>query len=101
MGRGGSGQGPALMHRPSPQDPTLVSGSLRMNLDLLQEHGDDAIWAALETVQLKAFVASLPGQLQYECAEHGDDLRYNAPLRRWVEARTAGMSLRHCRGPQD
>ncbi|XP_005391138.1 PREDICTED: multidrug resistance-associated protein 6 [Chinchilla lanigera] len=57
-----------------PQDPILVPGSLRMNLDLRQEHSDDALWAALETVQLKDFVASLPGQLQYECAEHGDNL---------------------------
>ncbi|XP_029417847.1 multidrug resistance-associated protein 6 isoform X2 [Nannospalax galili] len=57
-----------------PQDPVLFPGSLQMNLDLLQEHTDETIWAALETVQLKAFVASLPGQLQYECAGQGDDL---------------------------
>lgn len=50
-----------------------------MNLDLLQEHTDEDIWAALETVQLKAFVVSLPGQLQYECAGQGDDLRYGCP----------------------
>ncbi|XP_076790552.1 ATP-binding cassette sub-family C member 6 isoform X5 [Arvicanthis niloticus] len=54
--------------------PPLPPGSLRMNLDLLQEHTDEGIWAALETVQLKAFVTSLPGQLQYECAGQGDDL---------------------------
>ncbi|KAL1768993.1 multidrug resistance-associated protein 6 [Sigmodon hispidus] len=57
-----------------PQDPVLFPGSVRMNLDLLQERTDEDIWAALETVQLKAFVASLPGQLQYECAGQGDDL---------------------------
>ncbi|XP_077843272.1 ATP-binding cassette sub-family C member 6 isoform X5 [Macaca mulatta] len=57
-----------------PQDPILFPGSLRMNLDLLQEHSDEAIWAALETVQLKALVASLPGQLQYKCADQGEDL---------------------------
>uniref|UniRef100_A0A8C0X946 Multidrug resistance-associated protein 6 n=1 Tax=Castor canadensis TaxID=51338 RepID=A0A8C0X946_CASCN len=57
-----------------PQDPILLPGSLRMNLDLLQEHTDEAIWAALETVQFRTFVSSLPGQLQYECADHGDDL---------------------------
>lgn len=57
-----------------PQDPVLFPGSLRMNLDLLQEHTDEDIWAALETVQLKAFVVSLPGHLQYECAGQGDDL---------------------------
>ncbi|XP_009007407.4 ATP-binding cassette sub-family C member 6 isoform X2 [Callithrix jacchus] len=57
-----------------PQDPVLFPGSLRMNLDLLEEHSDEAIWAALETVQLKALVASLPGQLQYKCADRGEDL---------------------------
>uniref|UniRef100_A0A8C8ZH12 ATP binding cassette subfamily C member 6 n=1 Tax=Prolemur simus TaxID=1328070 RepID=A0A8C8ZH12_PROSS len=57
-----------------PQDPILFPGSLRMNLDLLQEHTDEALWAALETVQLQALVASLPGQLQYECGEQGEDL---------------------------
>ncbi|XP_006892780.1 PREDICTED: multidrug resistance-associated protein 6 [Elephantulus edwardii] len=57
-----------------PQDPILFPGSLRMNLDLLQEHTDEAIWGALETVQLKAVVASLPGQLQYECSDQGDNL---------------------------
>ncbi|XP_036164273.1 multidrug resistance-associated protein 6 isoform X4 [Myotis myotis] len=56
------------------QDPILFPGSLRRNLDMLQEHTDEAIWQALETVQLRALVASLPGQLQYECADQGDDL---------------------------
>ncbi|KAK2504236.1 hypothetical protein MC885_021604 [Smutsia gigantea] len=57
-----------------PQDPILFPGSLRMNLDMLHEHTDEAIWAALETVQLRALVASLPGQLHYECASQGDEL---------------------------
>ncbi|KAM5199046.1 ATP-binding cassette sub-family C member 6 isoform 2-T2 [Hipposideros larvatus] len=57
-----------------PQDPILFPGSLRMNLDMLHEHTDEAIWAALETVQLRALVAGLPGQLQYECTDQGDDL---------------------------
>ncbi|XP_076790556.1 ATP-binding cassette sub-family C member 6 isoform X6 [Arvicanthis niloticus] len=64
---GGRGARAGLHSRPQ-------GGSLRMNLDLLQEHTDEGIWAALETVQLKAFVTSLPGQLQYECAGQGDDL---------------------------
>uniref|UniRef100_A0A8C5XQM1 ATP-binding cassette sub-family C member 6 n=1 Tax=Microcebus murinus TaxID=30608 RepID=A0A8C5XQM1_MICMU len=57
-----------------PQDPILFPGSLRMNLDLLEEHTDEAIWAALETVQLNTLVAGLPGQLQYECGDQGEDL---------------------------
>lgn len=46
-----------------------------MNLDMLHEHTDEDIWVALETVQLRALVAGLPGQLQYECTDQGDDLR--------------------------
>lgn len=46
-----------------------------MNLDMLQEHPDQAVWEALDTVQLRALVASLPGQLQYECADQGCNLR--------------------------
>ncbi|XP_016012515.2 multidrug resistance-associated protein 6 isoform X2 [Rousettus aegyptiacus] len=57
-----------------PQDPILFPGSLRMNLDMLHEHTDEDIWVALETVQLRALVAGLPGQLQYECTDQGDDL---------------------------
>ncbi|XP_054992088.1 LOW QUALITY PROTEIN: ATP-binding cassette sub-family C member 6 [Sorex araneus] len=57
-----------------PQDPILFPGSLRMNLDMRQEHSDEAIWAALDTVQLRGLVASLPGQLLYECADQGSDL---------------------------
>ncbi|CAK7304477.1 ATP-binding cassette sub-family C member 6 [Vulpes lagopus] len=57
-----------------PQDPTLFPGSLRMNLDMLDEHTDEAIWEALEMVQLRPLVASLPGQLQYECTDQGSDL---------------------------
>ncbi|KAI4559493.1 hypothetical protein MJG53_018019 [Ovis ammon polii x Ovis aries] len=57
-----------------PQDPTLFPGSLRMNLDMLHEHTDEAIWEVLETVQLRATVASLPGQLHYECTDQGNNL---------------------------
>uniref|UniRef100_A0A8C5ZFV6 Multidrug resistance-associated protein 6-like n=1 Tax=Marmota marmota marmota TaxID=9994 RepID=A0A8C5ZFV6_MARMA len=71
---GGRGRAPADRRPALGQDPVLFPGSLRMNLDLRQEHMDEAIWAALETVQLRAFVASLPGQLQYQCAHQGDNL---------------------------
>lgn len=81
---------PVLTRHPSRQDPVLFPGSLRMNLDLLQEHTDEGIWAALETVQLKAFVTSLPGQLQYECAGQGDDLRYGHPPMAGPEGRGQG-----------
>ncbi|XP_044289685.1 ATP-binding cassette sub-family C member 6-like isoform X2 [Varanus komodoensis] len=54
-----------------PQDPVLFSGSLRMNLDPLDEHSDDDIWTALELTRLKSFVQDLPNQLACECSEGG------------------------------
>ncbi|XP_028913670.1 multidrug resistance-associated protein 6 isoform X4 [Ornithorhynchus anatinus] len=57
-----------------PQDPILFPGSLRMNLDLLHEHPDGDIWTALEMVQLKAFVADLPGHLDHVCSDQGENV---------------------------
>ncbi|XP_009874370.1 PREDICTED: multidrug resistance-associated protein 6, partial [Apaloderma vittatum] len=57
-----------------PQDPVLFSGSLRMNLDPLNQYTDADIWTALELTQLKNFVADLPDQLEYECADQGENL---------------------------
>lgn len=41
-----------------PQDPVLFSGTLRMNLDPFDDHGDEEIWRALEHAHLKSFVKS-------------------------------------------
>ncbi|XP_056359573.1 ATP-binding cassette sub-family C member 6 isoform X2 [Oenanthe melanoleuca] len=57
-----------------PQDPVLFSGSLRMNLDPLNQYTDADIWTALELTQLKNFVADLPEQLEYECTDQGENL---------------------------
>ncbi|XP_069666131.1 ATP-binding cassette sub-family C member 6 isoform X3 [Haliaeetus albicilla] len=57
-----------------PQDPVLFSGSLRMNLDPLNQHTDADIWTALELTQLKNFVADLPDQLEYKCTDQGENL---------------------------
>uniref|UniRef100_A0A8C4XUZ6 ABC-type glutathione-S-conjugate transporter n=1 Tax=Falco tinnunculus TaxID=100819 RepID=A0A8C4XUZ6_FALTI len=57
-----------------PQDPVLFSGSLRMNLDPLNQYTDADIWTALELTQLKSFVADLPDQLEYQCADQGENL---------------------------
>ncbi|XP_068279070.1 ATP-binding cassette sub-family C member 6 [Nyctibius grandis] len=57
-----------------PQDPVLFSGSLRMNLDPLNQHTDADIWTALELTQLKNFVAELPDQLEYKCTDQGENL---------------------------
>ena len=56
------------------QRPVLFSGSLRKNLDVLEEFQDSDLWRALEDVQLKAPVESLEGQLDHELLEHGANL---------------------------
>ncbi|XP_065414946.1 ATP-binding cassette sub-family C member 6 isoform X3 [Chrysemys picta bellii] len=57
-----------------PQDPVLFAGSLRMNLDPLNQYSDEAIWTVLELIQLKNFVLDLPDQLNHECLERGENL---------------------------
>ncbi|NWW84687.1 MRP6 protein, partial [Rhynochetos jubatus] len=57
-----------------PQDPVLFAGSLRMNLDPLNQYTDADIWTALELTQLKNFVADLPDQLEYKCTDQGENL---------------------------
>uniref|UniRef100_A0A8B9CSQ7 ABC-type glutathione-S-conjugate transporter n=1 Tax=Anser brachyrhynchus TaxID=132585 RepID=A0A8B9CSQ7_9AVES len=57
-----------------PQDPVLFSGTLRMNLDPLNQYTDADIWTALEVTQLKNFVADLPDQLEYKCTDRGENL---------------------------
>ena len=54
-----------------PQDPTLFSGSLRYNLDPFDNYKDDALWQALEDVQLKSVVQGLSGQLETPVSEGG------------------------------
>ena len=57
------------------QDPVLFSGTLRINLDPFNSHTDEQIWKALETAQLSHYVVGLPGQLEHEVAEGGENLR--------------------------
>jgi ATP-binding cassette, subfamily C (CFTR/MRP), member 4 len=56
-----------------PQDPTLFSGSVRYNLDPFNEYRDEAVWQALEDVQLKTVVQSLPGGLSTLVSESGNN----------------------------
>ena len=53
------------------QSPVLFSGSLRKNLDLLDQLQDSDLWRALEDVQLKALAERLEGKLDHELLEHG------------------------------
>ncbi|XP_015122091.1 multidrug resistance-associated protein 1 isoform X1 [Diachasma alloeum] len=57
-----------------PQDPVLFSGSLRLNLDPFNRHGDEEVWRALEHAHLKTFVQSLPNGLSHAVSEGGDNL---------------------------
>ncbi|PVD27618.1 hypothetical protein C0Q70_12784 [Pomacea canaliculata] len=63
-----------------PQDPVLFSGTLRINLDPLDQYSDDQIWKALESAHLKSFVEGLPEQLNHQVGEEG--LRLGTLLRR-------------------
>ena len=55
------------------QNPALFSGSLRQNLDLMEEFQDAELWRALEQVQLKNLVEHLEGQLEHELLEQGSN----------------------------
>ena len=57
------------------QDPVLISGTLKMNLDPFGSYSDDEIWHALERAHLNSFVTSLESKLSYHITEYGDNLR--------------------------
>ena len=50
------GRGMAII----PQDPLMLAGTLRRNLDPFEKHDDDALWEALDAVHMRAAVAELP-----------------------------------------
>ncbi|XP_074606534.1 ATP-binding cassette sub-family C member 4-like [Acropora palmata] len=56
------------------QVPVIFSGSLRRNLDPMNQHEDLRLWSALKDVQLKSVVESLNGQLEYQLLESGANL---------------------------
>lgn len=56
------------------QNPVVFSGSLRMNLDPLEEHSDVDLWDALETVQLKTLVENFQGKLDHTMTNKGANL---------------------------
>jgi len=57
-----------------PQDPFLFSASMRVNLDPFEIYSDKQMWEALELAHLKSFIASLPGGLNFEVNEGGENL---------------------------
>ncbi|OQV18389.1 Multidrug resistance-associated protein 1 [Hypsibius exemplaris] len=54
-----------------PQDPFMLSGSLRSNLDPTTAMSDEDIWKALEIAHLKRYISQLPEGLQYKMTEGG------------------------------
>ncbi|XP_040062965.3 multidrug resistance-associated protein 5-like isoform X2 [Ixodes scapularis] len=54
-----------------PQDPQLVRGTLRENLDPTGSHTDDEIWTALEQAHLKDVVAKDPKRLLLDTGDGG------------------------------
>ncbi|KAJ8899256.1 hypothetical protein K2173_017288 [Erythroxylum novogranatense] len=56
-----------------PQDPTLFEGTIRGNLDPLEEHLDQEIWQALDKSQLGEIVRQKDQKLDTRVLENGDN----------------------------
>ncbi|CAI0434629.1 unnamed protein product [Linum tenue] len=56
-----------------PQDPTLFEGTIRGNLDPLQEHTDQEIWQALDKSQLGDVIREKDEKLDAPVLESGDN----------------------------
>lgn len=56
-----------------PQDPQLFEGSVRSNVDPIEQHSDAEIWTALEQSYLKDFVKDQLGGLDAQVTEGGSN----------------------------
>ncbi|KAL5564697.1 hypothetical protein UlMin_027861 [Ulmus minor] len=56
-----------------PQDPTMFEGTVRSNLDPLEEYTDEQIWEALDKCQLGDDVRKKEGKLDSTVAENGEN----------------------------
>ncbi|KNA05217.1 hypothetical protein SOVF_192420 [Spinacia oleracea] len=56
-----------------PQDPTMFQGTLRSNLDPLEEYTDDQIWEALDKCQLGDEVRNRESKLDSTVSENGEN----------------------------
>ncbi|KAI9102331.1 hypothetical protein K1719_023533 [Acacia pycnantha] len=56
-----------------PQDPTMFEGTVRSNLDPLEEYTDEQIWEALDKCQLGDEVRTKGGKLDSTVSENGEN----------------------------
>ncbi|ORX56536.1 hypothetical protein BCR36DRAFT_580845 [Piromyces finnis] len=56
-----------------PQEPVLFSGTIRFNMDPLNEHTDSEIWDALENSGVKELVMNMENKLEAEVLCHGEN----------------------------
>ncbi|KAL2245236.1 UNVERIFIED_CONTAM: ABC transporter C family member 3 [Sesamum indicum] len=56
-----------------PQDPTMFEGTVRSNLDPLEEYTDEQIWEALDKCQLGDEVRKKAGKLDSAVSENGEN----------------------------
>ncbi|KAK8467190.1 hypothetical protein PHAVU_008G276150 [Phaseolus vulgaris] len=56
-----------------PQDPTMFEGTVRNNLDPLEEYTDDQVWEALDKCQLGDEVRKKEGKLDSKVSENGEN----------------------------
>ncbi|CAL0317439.1 unnamed protein product [Lupinus luteus] len=56
-----------------PQDPTMFEGTVRSNLDPLEEYSDEQIWEALDKCQLGEEVRKKEGKLDSAVSENGEN----------------------------
>ncbi|KAL5126264.1 ABC transporter C family member 3 [Glycine soja] len=56
-----------------PQDPTMFEGTVRNNLDPLEEYSDEQIWEALDKCQLGDEVRKKEGKLDSKVTENGEN----------------------------
>ncbi|XP_071991842.1 ATP-binding cassette sub-family C member 5-like isoform X2 [Engystomops pustulosus] len=54
-----------------PQEPVLFVGSVRWNLDPMDQHTDEEVWNALEKTHMKQHVEQLHGKLHARVTENG------------------------------
>mmetsp|Transcript_83807 Transcript_83807/g.245730 ORF Transcript_83807/g.245730 Transcript_83807/m.245730 type:complete len:1605 (-) Transcript_83807:41-4855(-) len=59
-----------------PQDPVLLQGTLRFNIDPFEMYPDDCIWEALKLVHMDTYVKSLPGGLEFSVSGEGGNLSF-------------------------